>query len=105
MAKKRITCPTPRPMMKEISISSNARTMLGLRVETAARRLDELRRHVLPVRPYQAPEAREAIVAAGSDVLAAMVHELEAAAMEIFGPYNRGVSRLGRAAAEKAKVA
>jgi hypothetical protein len=34
-----------------------------------------------------------------------MVHELEAAAMEIFGPYNRGVSRLGRAAAEKAKVA
>jgi hypothetical protein len=59
----------------------------------------------LPVRPYQGPEAREAIVAAGSDVLAAMVHELEAAAMEIFGPYNAGVSRLGRAAAEKAEVA
>jgi hypothetical protein len=92
-------------MMKEIPISSNARTMLGLRVEAAARRLDELRRHVLPVRPYQGPEAREAIVAAGSDVLAAMVHELEAAAMEIFGPYNAGVSRLGRAAAEKAEVA
>lgn len=96
MAKRRIARPKPRPMMKEIPIGSRERTMLGLRVEAAARRLDELRRHVLPARPDQGPEVREAIVAAGSDVLAAM---------EIFGRYNAGVSRVGRAAAEKAEVA
>jgi hypothetical protein len=104
MARKRIA-PKSRPTMKELPIGPRERTMLGLRVESAARRLDELRRHVLPVRPNPGPEAREAIVAAGSDVLAVLVHELEAAAMDIFGPYNAGVSRLGRAAAEKVEVA
>ena len=58
---------------------------------------------VLPARPPQSPSAREAVVAAAGD--AVVVQELEATAMEIFGPYNAGVSRLGCAAAGKAAAA